>query len=59
MKLLEEFWYGNIEPTEYDTFACKGIQRNISLDYQEQRKASGYHTCGIPSYIQIFGMNPL
>lgn len=19
MKLLEEFWYGNIEPTEYDT----------------------------------------
>ncbi len=23
MKLLEEFWYGNIKPTEYDTFACK------------------------------------
>ena len=19
MKILEEFWYGNIEPTEYDT----------------------------------------
>ena len=19
MRLLEEFWYGNIEPTEYDT----------------------------------------
>ena len=23
MRLLEEFWYGNIEPTEYDTNACK------------------------------------
>ena len=21
MRLLEEFWYGNIEPTEYDTFS--------------------------------------
>ena len=23
MKLLEELWYGNIEPTEYDTSTCK------------------------------------
>ncbi len=23
MKILEEFWYGNIEPTEYDTSPCK------------------------------------
>ena len=23
MRILEEFWYGNIEPTEYDTSACK------------------------------------
>ena len=23
MRLLEEFWYGNIEPTEYDTSSCK------------------------------------
>ena len=22
MKILEEFWYGNIEPTEYDTLPC-------------------------------------
>jgi len=20
MRILEEFWYGNIEPTEYDTY---------------------------------------
>ena len=23
MKLLEELWYGNIEPTEYDTSSCR------------------------------------
>lgn len=23
MKILEELWYGNIEPTEYDTSSCK------------------------------------
>ena len=23
MKILEELWYGNIEPTEYDTSACR------------------------------------
>ena len=23
MRILEEFWYGNIEPTEYDTSSCK------------------------------------
>ena len=22
MRILEEFWYGNIEPMEYDTFPC-------------------------------------
>lgn len=22
MKILEELWYGNIEPTEYDTSSC-------------------------------------
>ena len=23
MKILEKLWYGNIEPTEYDTSACR------------------------------------
>ena len=23
MKILEELWYGNIEPTEYDTASCR------------------------------------
>ena len=27
MKILEEFWYGNIEPTEYDTSSCKEYKK--------------------------------
>lgn len=27
MRILEEFWYGNIEPTEYDTSSCKEYSR--------------------------------
>ena len=31
MRILEEFWYGNIEPTEYDTYWIPQItlQREI------------------------------
>ena len=43
MRLLEEFWYGNIEPTEYDTNACKEykevlrlITRNVYAALQNQ-----------------------
>ena len=27
MRLLEEFWFGNIEPTEYDTSSCKEYKK--------------------------------
>ena len=27
MKILEEFWYGNIEPTDYDTSSCKEYKK--------------------------------
>lgn len=37
MKLLEEFWYGNIEPTEYDT-SSKEYKK-----LQERRKAPSRH----------------
>ena len=30
MRILEEFWYGNIEPTEYDTSSCKEY-KEVSL----------------------------
>ena len=31
MKRLEEFWYGNIEPNEYDTNACKEYKEALRL----------------------------
>ncbi len=31
MKVLEEFWYGNIEPTEYDTSSCKEYKKLLEL----------------------------
>lgn len=34
MKLLEEFWYGNIEPTEYDT-SSKEYKKTARADLQE------------------------
>ena len=41
MKLLEEFWYGNIEPTEYDTYAeeYKKLQELICRN-EEKLKAT-------------------
>ena len=27
MRILEEFWYGNIEPTEYDTSSNKEYKK--------------------------------
>ena len=31
MRILEEFWYGNIEPTEYDTSPCKEYHTTLKL----------------------------
>ena len=31
MRILEEFWYGNIEPTEYDTYSCKEYKEVLQL----------------------------
>ena len=28
MRILEEFWYGNVEPTEYDTSSCKEYKKS-------------------------------
>lgn len=38
MKLLEEFWYGNIKPTEYDTFACKEYKEIVRLITKNEEK---------------------
>lgn len=38
MRILEEFWYGNIEPTEYDT-SFKKLQELICRN-EEKLKPS-------------------
>ncbi len=38
MKLLEEFWCGNIKPTEYDTFACKEYKEIFRLITKNEEK---------------------
>ncbi len=43
MRLLEEFWYGNIEPTEYDTSASKEYKEVLQLITRNEGKAFGYH----------------
>ena len=31
MRILEELWYGNIDPTEYDTSSCKECKKLLEL----------------------------
>ncbi len=38
MKILEEFWYGNIEPTEYDTPQTKEYKELLQLICRNEEK---------------------
>ena len=38
MRILEEFWYGNIEPTEYDTSSNKEYKKLVELIYRNEEK---------------------
>lgn len=38
MKILEEFWYGNIEPTEYDSSSCKEYKELLKLICRNEEK---------------------
>ena len=38
MRLLEEFWYGIIEPTEYDTSSCKEYIDALLLIAEDEEK---------------------
>ena len=38
MRLLEEFWYSNIEPTEYDTSSCKEYKKLQELICRNEEK---------------------
>ena len=38
MNILEEFWYGNIEPTEYDTSPNKEYKETLQLINRNEEK---------------------
>ena len=38
MKILEELWYGNIEPTEYDTSSCKEYKKLLEQICRSEEK---------------------
>ena len=38
MRILEEFWYGNIEPTEYDTCPCVEYKEALQLISRNEEK---------------------
>ena len=38
MSILEEFWYGNIEPTEYDTSSSKEYKEILQLISRNEEK---------------------
>ena len=42
MRLLEEFWYGNIEPTEYDT-SSKEYKKLQELICRNEEKSQSHH----------------
>ena len=38
MKILEELWYGNIEPTEYDTSSCGEYKKLLEQICRSEEK---------------------
>ncbi len=44
MKILEEFWYGNIEPTEYDTSPSKEYKELLQLICRNEEKLQATFT---------------
>ena len=36
--MLEEFWYGNIEPMEYDTSSCEEYKKLLELICRDEEK---------------------
>ena len=38
MRILDEFWYGNIEPAQYDTSKCKEYRTLLNLVNSNEEK---------------------
>ncbi len=39
MNILEDFWYGNIEPTEYNTFPCAEYKEALQLISRNEKSS--------------------
>ena len=44
MRILEEFWYGNIEPTKYGTSSCKEYKKLLELICRNEEKLNATMT---------------
>lgn len=44
IRILEEFWYGNIEPTDYDSSACKEYKEVLRLITKNEEKLQAFMT---------------
>ena len=44
MRILEEFWYGNIEPTDYETSSCKEYKKLLELICRNEEKLQATFT---------------
>ena len=61
MRILEEFWYGNIEPTEYDTSSkeykkllepiCRNEEKlKATMTYEQKELFKNYTDCEYYGY---------
>ena len=64
MRILEELWYGNIEPSEYDITSCKEYQKIIqqmskseeelrAIITDEQRKVLNRHMDSVQRFMVV------
>ena len=57
MSILEELWYGNIEPTEYDTSPCKEYKKALQLVNRNEEELHVLPVCrqceGISGYGRV------
>ena len=44
MKLLEDFWYGNIDPREYDRSSCKEYKELFRLAIKNEERLQATFT---------------
>ena len=59
MKILEEFWYGNIEPTDYDTSSCKEYKKLQELICRNEEKLRVAMTDEQKAFVTSFYRNKL